>query len=176
MPEVIPPNDSMEELLIREQGLIIIPPTDKFEMPPDANYSALADLGIGEEEARREVDHIVNFLNLPIIIDRFEKDHEARRTWRKEMLARYGENALNFLYKNKLRIVKFTHIDIFFTAVEISVRKKSVPTTPVLEKIRSLEERYREIMRNYKTLDVEGKIAAIRKLDDLAREILELFK
>ena len=165
--------ENIEEVLIRENNLTVIKP-EKFELPSDLNLRAIEDLGIDEEEAKDTANFIASFLNENIIIDQFDKDHTARRVWRKQIEIRYGLGALKFLSSNKLRVNSFSPILGFFAKIELHIRNK--PVTSTIEKVKSLREKYSQIVSGYPDMDINQKIETVKRLNDWFKEILGLFE
>lgn len=166
---------SIEQTLICEFQLNVIKPPQSFELPENLNFSALEEVGIGEEDARDLAQSIKNYENLPTIIDQFNQDHTARREWRKQIETQYGNAALSFLKSNKLRVNSFSFINYLFAKVDLHIRK-STPSELLLEKINSIRQKYGKIVEGYGEMEVSEKIEAVKKLDNLFIEIIELLR
>ena len=166
---------SIEDTLIREYQLQVIKPSQTFELPNNLNFNALNEVGIDEEDARDIVQSITDFENLPIIIDQFNKDHTARREWRKQIEAKYGNDALSFLKSNKLRVNSYTFINYLFAKMDLYTRRTQSPEL-LLSKVNSIRQRYSEIVQGYAEMDTNEKIEVVRKLDDLFGKVIELLR
>ena len=165
---------SLEDSLTQEYGLTITKKSPNFELPPNIDFNALNQLGISEGEAKDMVEAIVNFINLPIIIDKFNQDHTSRREWRKEIENHYGQEALSFLKNNKLRVNSFTFINFFFVRIDLYMRKNIIPEN-LLGKTNSIREQYSTVVRGYENMDIDEKVLTVKKLEDLFIEVLGLF-
>ena len=164
---------SMEDTLIREYQLKVIKPSQAFELPKDLDFNALNEVGIDEEDARDTVQSIVDFQNMPIIIDQFNKDHTARRECRKQIEAKYGNDALSFLESNKLKVNSYSFINNIFANLYI---RKTLPSELLLSKVNSIRQRYDKITQGYAEMDINDKIDAVGKLDKLFGEVIELLR
>ena len=94
---------------------------------------------------------------------------------REQVLARYGQDAYDFVATNKLRKNKFTFINTQLWAKIEIFRRKSQPTL-LSEKLWSIRERYSSVVKGYDDMEVDEKIATAKKLDELFIEVLGLFK
>lgn len=167
-------NLSPEDSIIKEYNLRVIKPPQEFKASP-INPRALIEAGINDEDTKDLVASITKFLNLPIIIDQFDRDHTARRKWRSQVGARYGENGLSFLKSNKLRVNRFEFLGNFFGITSFYSRRNKIPEA-LSTKLNSIEQKYNAIVTHYASMGINEKIEAMRKLDELLLEILELLK
>ena len=169
-------NEKAIAAFIAEQGLTVIP-AQKWEARPDFNFHALEWLGISETDFKKMVSNISLLINRPIILDRFDSDHTARRKWRDEdqVPSKYGEAARIFFRENRLRgHSSGTPIMTFVNTLELRLRKsdnaKRAEVIPVLQKFR---EDYRAAKGEYDELSTDEKIIAVKKIDLLLQNLLE---
>ncbi len=174
MKEPKPEGPSIEDILIKEYQLKVVKPSQSFELPENLNFNSLEDVGVGEEDARNLVQSITDFENLPIIIDQFNQDHTARREWRKQIENRYGDDALSFLKRNKLRVNSFSFINYLFARVDLGARKTK--PSQLLDKLNRIRQNYGEIVRGYAEMDIDEKVETVRKLDELFSEVIGLLR
>lgn len=145
--------------------------------PADYDLEQLQHYGVDKERAAELLNYLVYFLNIPIIQDGLGNDDVARHRFRDTMGAFYPNEAEAFLGENKLRINKLNlriRIEHYADMLSDGLHGQKNPIHEALQKaVRDLDW-----MRagKFKAFSEEGKIAHIREADQIARNILELFK
>lgn len=172
--EILEQRKNIADILKEQEGLVIIYPQEKWQAPPNFNYRALEWLDISEEEFKDWVEKITTFINKPMIVDRFDRDHDARRQWRSEMEIKYGEEAGNFIRYNKLRKTS-SPMNVILANLEINLKKTENPKKQDVElTIREYRTKSSEaVSGNYDTLGIEEKKNALQKLDIIVKKFLE---
>ena len=167
-----------EEDFAKKYNLQVIRPSQVFELPENINFKALENLGVNEISAHLLVDGIVKFLNAPIIIDKYDKDHSERRGMEDKICALH-ENASVFFDSNKLGVnFSFNLIKLFYSFV-YNFNQNDQVDKKLLEKanlIKNTREKYNQIIAGYEFKELDEKIKAVNKLDGLFKEVLEFFK
>lgn len=107
----------MEEFLQNEgRSLTVIPPRERKELKDPAKLGEIYDLNIFGEENRENIEEIISmiieWLNGPIIFDKFGS-HNERRKWESEIDEKYlkrSRSVSDFLNSNKITISSISSV------------------------------------------------------------------
>ena len=129
-------------------------------------------IGLREDELMEWAQRISRIINAPMVIDHFNRDHDARRKWRTTMEQKHGEEALDFLYENKLRKNIF-NINTILAHLEVLLsRADDLRAEKVRLAIQKFRQGYRSVVAGYDDMNIEQKKEAVLRLDPLYKELL----
>lgn len=63
-------SEDIKQKIITEGDLKFIP-SPKYEVPENFNYKSLEHIGIREESLKKHINSFINFLEIPIVLDKF---------------------------------------------------------------------------------------------------------
>ena len=147
-----------------------------FELPKEFNLRAFESIKIGPESLQQKLDSVVKYLRLPYVTDNFGTDAEARRAWRKEVIAEYGKVAREVFENNKLRAYcispTYTFIEFFAHQYYLAGLEKDPFGAKVIALYKKMPP---EIgYGTYDNLDDMNKMRVTAELSNIATEFLQL--
>lgn len=156
---------------LNQEGVEIVEPEVIVESPNSFDLETLNELNLDETEVSKFADELTKYLNLPIVIDRFDRDHTSRRRWRAEVSKKYGDTVGGFLLSgHKLLGNKMSAIVQLLQAVQYDMKKESQH----FEYVNSLKERAEEAYVGYKEKTLKEKIRSAQLFDDICKDFLIL--
>lgn len=126
---------------------------------------------IGEMPKKNDIESDINdmvaFLNLPMIIDDFSQDDLARRTMKKEIQGTFGDQYAALMEENKLRVGKIT---IALKTIGYAIRELGLK-----KEAETVNARVREQLHiRYNDLDLEQKIEYVKTVDSIIIDFLRI--
>jgi hypothetical protein len=174
-PDIIPLSQ-MEDILRIEHGVIFFPKRD-FQIPEITDESLrklVGDTNFGD--AQRIISTLSRFLNNSRAVgDRWGKNHNARREWRRAMAAKYGQSFIDVYYTNnqfRANSLFISHVLMFDLSEYLKERH-----TDLANKLSMI---YREMFAkqnavNYNEIEfLDDKLEIVRFYEDNILKALQL--
>jgi hypothetical protein len=133
------------------------------------NLKYFTEAHFPKAEAEELVAGLQRFLELPLIIDSFGKNHAERRSWKAEMTERYGSAFSNLIETNKLKGANVVGV---LQAFQLFRDLESTGKPLFTEKLKEILNRLP--IGKYNDLELEEKIEFVRKLDSCIMDFLKL--
>ena len=169
--------EKIHAAIIRAGNLKVLESPNVTFNPSEYNPEELQQFGIDKEMMLELFRYLVKFLNTPTMQDGFGNDQIARHRFRDEMYDLYGNEADTFLGNNKLKSNKLNlrlNLTHYARILFNGLRGQKNAIHDVFQ--HAVEDLSWMRKGEYETFLEEEKLAHVREADQIARNILELFK
>lgn len=161
--------EKIEEILMQDELFIkhfVAKHLPKYEYSGEINPSIL-----GRDSSIDKVAiWIKNYVGFPLIEDDFE-DHSLRRTWKKDLWIKYGQEAKKFLDENKLRIN--TSLQGLWSVSSLIGNSFLVDEIPILNEKTEEIIKITEQTKDYDSMKITERIDFVRGMEDRAYGVLK---
>lgn|SRR3989338_1744817 len=187
MPEQKPPTEpsnwieieaeppSVQDILAKEGGFVVIEPGGGYELKTAPNATLFTKFEVNERYVNMAILKAVEYLNFPIIRDRFGVDHKARRAWRKEKEKEFSFKEINLTENNKLNGGKIAEVVQLWETIHALMNNEGQQSEQG-KKLRALAGNIRTMLQNYHTLTDDEKIEKVKQIEEIIKEFLKLFE
>lgn len=163
------PDQKSISFAVEDFGGHVIERGEDITMPTDLDFSALEGLGVKQKLFESVIKQAFQYLRFPILTDRFENDHDARRVWKQQMR---GKPDIAMLQSTKLAGKQFLSLLMSANFIAKTLQEHSaMDDDQRLIAFQKLDDDYRESF-SYDKKSLEEKIAFARQLTSHLHEFL----
>src|SRR3989344_2427655 len=169
-------SDSISAIL-EEGGVWIDKPDPPERIPTNLDYNTLESLGIRANSVRLIIESFVDFLNMPLVIDKFYDDHVSRDKWLKEIGIRTGgQVAWKIMKNNKLAVSKcgtvWSRLEFLFSQAQ---RNNIAVDNPLLIAIGNMMRRLGGTER-YADLEFKKKLDYVHCAESVIKDFFKILE
>lgn len=162
--------------ILQAEGATLIP-QPSLDIPTTVNYSGFeADTQEHMHRLQRIAGRCAEvcrtYLEGYVIRDSFGNDHTARTEWRKAIGAKYGDQVLEMLYNNKLRINMITSVRNNMGTLTGFLSAFGAPSSKATA-IEELCDRFPDCS-SYEQLTDESKLEIVKQTEFACKSFLEI--
>lgn len=162
--------------ILATEGAAVVPQLS-YNIPTTVNYYGLeANTAEHIVRLRRITDDCAracqHYLEGSLITDSFGNNHSARTNWRKTMGNKYGNEVLQMLYNNKLRINMITSVRNSIGTLANFLIAFGAPSSKATA-IKELSNEFPDCSL-YEQLTEERKLEIVRKTESACKSFLEI--
>jgi hypothetical protein len=129
-----------------------------------------------DSHVKTAVKWINEYIGFPLIEDTFSSnpntEYNLRRVWKEELVKRHGEEAREFLNRNKLRTCVFTSLKNAVWIIDNFVDGEMPKLDEEIDGINCLINNAGEHGCKYKKMEIDKRINFIREMEDRTYGIL----